>query len=184
MRGLAGAIYLLFGLVAYAKLGEHWRGDSGWLISMFVVGCVTFISTLIHEAAHAGAAIMTGGKVKSIAVFPLKLDLATKKFGLIDRGKARDLGGFVSYSMDRVDAARRRAAIALAGPVSNLLLSGVAGFIAWLVDEPERSIAVSLMLISFAMGATNLFPFKGSDGAHIAAYWKQRRRAERSASAD
>ena len=130
---------ILLGLTSigvYGTLGAlHMRG--GVLTSIMLVALLTFVAILFHELAHATAAQLVGARVHAIVAFPFRLRFRPRRLDLIKRGAHRgDLGGYVSYTLDRIDVRRKHAIIAAAGPLANLALAVLAGTMAPLFDHP------------------------------------------------
>ncbi|MDB5675777.1 MAG: hypothetical protein JWM65_2759, partial [Sphingomonas bacterium] len=132
--GLRIVAQILLGLTSigvYGALGAlHARG--GVLTSIVLVALLTFVAILFHELAHAAAAQLVGARVHAIIAFPFRLRFRPRRLELIKRGTHHrgDLGGYVSYTLDRIDARRKHAIIAAAGPLANLALAVLAGTMA------------------------------------------------------
>lgn len=136
LRVIAQALLMLTSIGVYGTLGAlHSRG--GVLTSIVLVALLTFAAILAHELAHAAMARMMGARVHAIVAFPFRLRLQPRRLELIKRGAHQgDLGGYVSYTLDRIDTRRKRAIIAAAGPIANLALALLAGAMIPAFDSP------------------------------------------------
>lgn len=143
LRIVAMMLMLLTSIGVYGTLdGLHVRG--GTLTSIVIVLLLSFVAILFHELAHAAAAQMVGARVHAIVAFPFRLRLRPRRLDLIKRGGHQgDLGGYVSYTLDRIDARRKHAIVAAAGPLANLALAVLAGTMA---PHLERVAATSPMV--------------------------------------
>ena len=171
---------LLLGLTSFAVYGTLAALDTrgGVLTSIVLVALLTFVAILLHELAHAGAAHVVGARVHAIVAIPFRLRFRPRRLDLIGRGGRGDLGGYVSYALDRIDPRRKRALIAAAGPLANLLLALIAGTLAPWLDTPAVPFAAPIICFAFAvlsggLGLANLIPYQGSDGDHIFALWRR-----------
>jgi membrane-associated protease RseP (regulator of RpoE activity) len=137
LRVIAKMLLLLTSIGVYATLGAL-HAPGGLLTSIVLVALLTFVAILFHELAHAAAAQMVGARVHAIIAFPVRLRFRPRRIELIKRGPHRhgDLGGYVSYSLDRIDARRKHAIIAAAGPLANLALAVLAVVMAPAFDRP------------------------------------------------
>jgi Zn-dependent protease len=179
LRIVALILMLLTSIGVYGTLDAlHARG--GTLTSIVIVIMLGFVAILFHELAHAAAAHLAGARVHAIIAFPFRLRFRPRRLELIKRGAHHrgDLGGYVSYSLDRIDARRKHAIIAAAGPLANLALAVLAGTMAPLFDHPGAP-PLPIILFAFAMlsgglGLANLIPYDGSDGDHILNLWRRR----------
>ena len=95
------------------------------------------LACLVHELGHLAAAKCFGGRLEGIHLTAVGAEMS------VGYGRA------ISYAEDTV--------VALAGPVSNVLLSGVA----WGVKLPI------LAALSVGVGAFNLLPIVPLDGARV-----------------
>lgn len=127
-----------------------------------------FFVTLVHELGHAIAVARVGGTLKSIMVFPLQFDLRTRRFGFARLNHRGDVGGYVSYSIDRIDARRKHVIVAAAGPAANMVGAGIGILLVQIEQLPtESAIATGFVLLSLGAAVANLIPFTGSDGAAV-----------------
>jgi Zn-dependent protease len=76
-----------------------------------------------RHKTHAAAAHALGGEVRSIVVLPFQLRFRPRRLTWAGRGGRGDVGGYVTYRLDRIDARRKHALIAAAGPSANLALA-------------------------------------------------------------
>ncbi|MEG3143420.1 site-2 protease family protein [Sphingomonas sp. RT2P30] len=134
LRLIAQALLLLTSLAMYAALGAL-RMPGGVLASIIVAALLTFVAILGHELAHAVVAHLVGARIRAIVALPFRLRLHPLRLDLSGRGGRGDLGGYVSYTLDRVDARRKHAIIAAAGPLANLVLALLAGMMAAGLDH-------------------------------------------------
>ncbi|CAN5522430.1 hypothetical protein BH10PSE14_BH10PSE14_18940 [soil metagenome] len=124
LRLVAKALLLLTSVAMYGALNAlHARG--GVLTSILLAALLTFVAILCHELAHAAAAHFVGARIRAIVALPFRLRLHPPRLELIGRGGRGDLGGYVSYTLDRIDVCRKHAIIAAAGPLANLVLAAL-----------------------------------------------------------
>lgn len=131
---IAQALLLLTSTAMYGALNAL-RLPGGVLASILVAALLTFVAILGHELAHAAAAHLVGARIRAIVALPVRLRLHPPRLDLIRRGGRGDLGGYVSYTLDRIDARRKHAIIAAAGPLANLVLALLAGTMAAGLDQ-------------------------------------------------
>ncbi|WHU04008.1 site-2 protease family protein [Sphingomonas sp. NIBR02145] len=169
MRALAIVIFFLTAFGVMGVLSEHFRGDAGLPARLIVDALLCLIAVLVHELGHAAAAHRLGADIRSIVVLPFEYSMRQRRLRLKWRAGMGDLGGYVSYVLDRIDARRKHMMIAAAGPIANLLLALLAGTGATLIGSATLAGALlgALALLSAGMGIANLVPFRGSDGHHI-----------------
>lgn len=142
---------------------------------------ITFVATLAHELGHALAARLVGAEIRAIMVVPFRMRLRPRRFEFAGPAGNGDIGGYMSYTLDRIGARRKQALIAAAGPAANLLLAGLAdmaasGFVAAGHDGWAAWFG-TLASFSALMTVYNLIPFPGSDGQHIFQNLRKPRRA-------
>lgn len=142
LRAIARMLLILTSFGVYGTLGAL-HAPGGVLTSIVLVALMTFVAILAHELAHAGAAHMVGARIHAIVALPFRLRLHPRRLDLIKRGGHGDLGGYVSYSLDTIDARRKRAIIAAAGPLANLALALMAGMMAPMFDKPTLEEAMA-----------------------------------------
>lgn len=127
-----------------------------------------FFVTLIHELGHAAAVVRVGGTLKAVMVFPLQFDLKARRLGFARLNHRGDVGGYVSYSIDRIDARRKHVIVAVAGPVANMLGATIGILVAQATPfETLSAMAIGFVLLSLGAAFANLIPFAGSDGAAV-----------------
>jgi hypothetical protein len=134
LRLIAQALLLLTSIAMYGALNAL-RLPGGVLASILVAALLTFVAILGHELAHAAAAHLVGARIRAIVALPVRLRLHPPRLDLIRRGGRGDLGGYVSYTLDRIDARRKHAIIAAAGPLANLVMALLAGVMAAGLDH-------------------------------------------------
>lgn len=144
-----------------------WAQDS--LVRYALAVALMFLVTLVHELGHAAAVVRVGGTIKSIMVFPLQWRVGRRRLGFAKLSGQGDVGGFVSYSLNRINPRRKHMIVASAGPTANLAAAAVAVMVA----QADIFGAVSAMVVAFALlslgtAVANLLPFAGSDGSIIA----------------
>ncbi|MBB4098058.1 Zn-dependent protease [Sphingomonas kyeonggiensis] len=163
------AIFFLTAFGVMGVLSEHFRGDAGLVLRLMMDAMLCFVAVLVHELGHAAVARQLGADIRAIVVLPFAFNTKRRELRLKWRAGMGDLGGYVSYTLDRIDARRKHMMIAAAGPIANLLLALVAGTGAALVgtDTLGGALLGALALLSAGMGIANLVPFTGSDGHHI-----------------
>jgi hypothetical protein len=138
LRLVAKALLLLTSVAMYGALNAlHTRGEV--LTSILLAALLTFVAILCHELAHAAAAHFVGARIRAIVALPFRLRLHPLRLDLIGRGGRGDLGGYVSYTLDRIDARRKHAIIAAAGPLANLVLALLAATMAPYLDHPAAA---------------------------------------------
>jgi len=152
-------------------------GVSGAWLAVLVIG---FVAVLIHELGHAVAANTVGGRVSRIVVFPIEYVVASRKLRFVRHWGRGDLGGYVSYTLDRIEARRRHAIVAIAGPLANIV-TGIAAGAGMAVTAPNSlprggAVATAFAILSVGMGLANLIPFDGSDGMRLLRYFRPVRR--------
>jgi len=177
MRFLATATYFVFLLMVYARLNAVGPQGAPALVSMPIVAILSFAAVFVHEMGHAVTVWRLGGVVNKIAVFPFTYDLKTKKLGASPKARHADVGGFVSFAIDRIDPLRAHALVAVMGPAANFALTVVAFLGAFLLsaDSLEQVILQALAALSAGMAVVNLLPHKGSDGQLIINALRKRR---------
>lgn len=169
MRALAILIFFFTAFGVMGVLSEHFRGDAGLVMRFVVDALLCFVAVLVHELGHAAAAHRLGADIRAIVVLPFEFNTRQRRLRLRWRAGMGDLGGYVAYALDRIDARRKHMMIAAAGPIANLLLALLAGTVAALIGGATLPGALlgALAFLSAGMGIANLVPFRGSDGHHI-----------------
>ncbi|MEP9360468.1 site-2 protease family protein [Sphingomonas sp. KR3-1] len=179
MRALAISIFFVTAFGVVGLLSEHFHGDSGLVLRLLIDALLSFVAVLMHELGHAGAARHFGAQIGAIVVLPFELKMKPRRLRVRWRAGGGDLGGYVTYRLDRIDARRKHMAISAAGPVANLLLALAAGAVAAQLGTATLAgtLLGALAMLSVGMGLANLVPFRGSDGAHILQGFRAGRRA-------
>jgi Zn-dependent protease len=191
MRILATILYVIINIAVIGALSELRLGGN-YLVRLGIVLLLTFCATVVHELGHALAVQAIGGQIKAIMVAPFRLQLKPRRFKLAPPVGTGDIGGYVSYTLDRINARSKHGLIAAAGPAANILLAIMAGSVAlwlsaaphlagqippalpadtqltnWLLHRRLSDLAGALATLSAGMALLNLIPFRGSDGDHI-----------------
>jgi Zn-dependent protease len=180
MRALAMLIFLVTAFGVVGVLADYFPGDTGLIPRLAIDAVLAFVAVLVHELGHAAAAWRLGADVRSIVVLPFELRLHPRKLRTKWKAGKGDLGGYVTYTLDRIDARRKHLMIAAAGPGANLLLAFVGGLAAGQLGLTTLAgtLLGALAMLSAGMGLANLVPFKGSDGQHILQGFRAGRRAK------
>lgn len=168
MKLLAGVLFLVVMIAVYGAIGGYFPGDAHILTRYAVVAGLSFVAILVHELGHAAAVIAVRGRIKAIVAFPLAYRVATGRLTFNWRPRGGEIGGYVAYDLDRINARSKHAIVALAGPGANALLSAILiGFAG--LDHPglPAALATALAILSGGMAVVNLIPFRGSDGSAI-----------------
>jgi hypothetical protein len=184
--GLRVLAKILLTLTAFAVMG--WLQSEPlslvWPLALLVSLGLTFATMLIHELAHAAAAAWLGATISKIVVLPFEFTVKTRRLRLVGRAGKGDLGGYVSYTLDRIAPRGKHAIIAASGPAANLVTGFAAG---WIVQA--RSIAgtnlpkgvhvsltppliMAFAFLSIGIGLGNLIPFDQSDGMRLWRYFR------------
>lgn len=167
MRLLAFLIFVVTGFATYEALHRVIPGSEGFPFRFAIVVGLSFIAVVAHEAGHALVARRMGARVRKFVAVPVSYDLEARKWRWVWRVRGGEVGGYVSYTLDAIDARRKQIAIAAAGPGASLLL-GVAGLgLAMVVSGFAGAVLQALGVLSFGLGVANLVPFAGSDGDAI-----------------
>jgi Zn-dependent protease len=139
----------LLALALFPKFFPGWTPAAYWLVAT-AVALTDGLAGLIHELGHAVAAMAKGRRVHHITLYGLAA--AVRRAG--GPTKPRD-----------------QFAIALAGPLSHLLIASVL-YATWNVlpdDNLPWRVATGLPALStFIVGLVNLLPVSPLDGARIA----------------
>ena len=147
--------FFIFALVTWALAASYFPDVwPGWSLSAYIIaGIITslmfFGSVLLHELMHSVVAIASGIPVKSITLF---------------------IFGGVSQITEEPAKPEVELKIALAGPLTSILLGGIFWAIFYLVPASfEYIIAVSfwLGLINLMLGVFNLLPGFPLDGGRV-----------------
>jgi hypothetical protein len=160
LRMVAQMLLMLTSIGVYGTLAAL-RSPGGVLTSIAVVALLAFAAIVAHELAHAAVAQMVGARVNAIIAFPVRLRFRPRRLELIKRGARHggDLGGYVSYTLDRIDARRKHAIIAAAGPLANLALAVLAGTMApWFDHRMPGPGAVQVVVPGDAASASAASP--------------------------
>lgn len=142
MRALAIFAWLVVNFAVWSALPSLALGG-GVLVRVATLLALMFVATLVHELGHAAAVRWQGGQVKVIMVTPFRLQLSPRRFRLAKPAGRGDLGGYVSYTLDRIDARRGHAIIAAAGPAANIALAALAMLVVALLAEPHVTATIA-----------------------------------------
>jgi Zn-dependent protease len=138
----------LLGALLLPRLFHGWHPGAYWLVAVSVA-LTDGVAGLIHELGHAVAAVAKGKRVYRITLYGWAASVRRSS------GQLRP---------------RDQLAIALAGPLSHLLLGAVL-WTAWqwlpLDNEPLRVAAGFPALSNIAVGMLNLLPFHPLDGSRV-----------------
>lgn len=136
------------------ELGGRWAFAAGLAFAVFL-----YASVLVHEISHVLVA----------RAFDLPVRAITVQF----------LGG-VSEIEKEPQTPWREFAVAVVGPLTSLLLGGIAALAAWLFDPPilVELLCVQLAVANLLVGVFNLLPGLPLDGGRIlrAGVWAATRR--------
>jgi Zn-dependent protease len=132
-----------------------WSRSTYWIVAV-VSALLLFASVIVHELAHSLIAKRQGIPVKNITLFVL---------------------GGVSSLEEESRSPGREALMAGAGPLSSLVLGGIALAVGRALRTPETARAILLYLgsVNILLGAFNLLPGFPLDGGRVlrAALWKR-----------
>lgn len=142
MRALAILAYLIVNFAVWSALPNLYLGG-GFLVRLAALLLLLFAATLVHELGHAAAVRWVGGEIKTIMVTPFRLQIRPRRFRLAMPAGRGDLGGYVSYTLDRIDARRGHAIVAAAGPAANLVLAALAMLAVALLAEPSVTVVIT-----------------------------------------
>lgn len=136
-----------------------------------------FLSTGIHESAHALVGAAVGFRFNSLRVGPVQFDRPFRVS--LYRGRKTGSGGWASLFLVKHDKLIARACVMLlAGPASNLVSVAV---LSWL--QVKGGFAAQFVYISLFVGVMNLIPFRSravySDGGRVLMLLESRARGER-----
>lgn len=145
MRWLA--YFMSFAAYVVATIAISHAGNFGAELTWAVGAMLMFIVTLIHELGHAVAVSKLGGSLHKIVVFPFQFDVRRRRFGMATGRHSGDIGGFVSYSLDRIETSKRHIVIAAAGPAANIA-TAVLVMLCWVIvaQSPARAVDFTIPL--------------------------------------
>jgi Zn-dependent protease len=136
----------------------HWSLVTTWALGV-VASILFFVAVLVHELAHSLVALAHGLPVRTITLF---------------------IFGGVSEIEEEPEHARTEFLVALAGPLSSLLLGLLLLLVAWVsgpVSEPLGALAGMLGRVNITLAVFNLIPGFPLDGGRVlrAFLWGLRR---------
>lgn len=163
IAGIAIGLHYSWFLIAFLiifSLADHfhsqvplWSDITVWAAAV-ITGILFFVTLLLHELAHSVVAQSWGLKVKAITLFAL---------------------GGVSQIESEAPNAKSEFWIAIAGPLTSLLLGGIFLAIAWFAgwrpgtEPPAPTMAVLLWLgyINVGLAVFNMIPGYPLDGGRV-----------------
>ena len=143
-----GLVITSFGLYLFPDTYPRWSHFEVWLIAI-VTTLLFFTSIVLHELSHSLVALRHGIPVKSITLF---------------------IFGGVAHISREAERPRTEAMIALAGPVSSLLIAAAITPLALFVgpfNEQVQAVATSLAIINVMLAIFNLIPGFPLDGGRV-----------------
>ncbi len=146
-----------------------------WIFAMWA-------STVVHEAGHAIAAAVCGGRVTLLAVRPFSLRFAPFKFEVIGWRGSRNIvpgSGRAEYQFERRHG-NHWGWIAAAGSIANVVaaifsLSMVGAF----GMSVPSGILLAIGLCALSDLPRNLLPYRGSDGQQLVNIMRAERLSKR-----
>jgi Zn-dependent protease len=115
-----------------------------------ILFAILFVSVLLHELGHSFKAFELGYETAHITLYPF--------------GGVAAIGRSSSTGMMMQDNPSHELKIALAGPLTNLLICVLASPLAYFFDVP---LMFELMILNLAMGVFNLLPAFPMDGGRV-----------------
>jgi len=137
--------WVVLTLHSYGKsgLGLH---TGRWMYAGIVMWIMAHIA--VHEFAHSATCKRVGGHIKEFGVGLLYYLIPVAYVEFSD-----------SYRLSK----NRRAAIALAGPVTDLLLASVTSVVVWLGPQGLRTVAIHVLFYEMSIFFFNCNPLMPSD---------------------
>lgn len=143
MRLVAIITYIVVNFAIWSALPSLHLGG-GALVRLAAMLALIFVATLIHELGHAVAVHAVGGRIHAIMVMPLRLQLQPRRLKFARPAGVGDLGGYVSYTLDRIEPRRGHAIIAAAGPAANIALYLLASLAVVLLSDAQAPVVLLL----------------------------------------
>ena len=151
------AIFILLTVVLAQQFSDanlHWPAAQRWAVAA-VVAVLFFLSVLAHELSHSIVAVRRGIPVRGITLFI---------FGGVSRLAHEPRRPFTEFI------------VAVVGPLSSLILSGVFGGVWYLLGAGDSTLEVILFLLAWTnltLGVFNILPGYPLDGGRVlrAAVW-------------
>ena len=143
-----GLVITSLALFQFPDSYPHWSVLEYWLIAV-VTALFFFASVVLHELAHSLLALRHGLPVKSITLF---------------------IFGGVSHIAREAERPRAEALIALAGPISSLLIAAAflpLAFFGDSLNEQMGAMASWLVVINVILAIFNLLPGFPMDGGRV-----------------
>jgi putative peptide zinc metalloprotease protein len=128
---------------------------------------------VVADRIGVGGLVFLGGRFLVVAVHEVAHGLAMASFGRsVPRAGVKSIVGIPFAFVDTTEAwfepRRRRIAISAAGPVSDLVVGGVAGLAAVALPAGDtRDVVYQVALAAYVGAFYNLNPFLDRDGYHI-----------------
>ncbi|MCR2834220.1 M50 family metallopeptidase [Parerythrobacter lacustris] len=149
VRGLGYLVWLIANFALFGFAGSLGIFPNGF-VALLAVLLLNFPAILIHELGHAWIAHLRGAHVLKIVALPFGYAPSERRLRIERHVPSRDIGGYVSYIFRRRDETRRdRVAIAVAGPLANLLSAAlVIGLLSgWQATQPVEPTETALVVI-------------------------------------
>lgn len=143
-----GLVLTSMALYQFPVTYPHWSPLEQWLIAG-VTTLLFFTSVVLHELSHSLLALRNGIPVKSITLF---------------------IFGGMAHIAKEAERPRVEAVIALAGPISSLLIGAAFALLAYFVgplNEQVEAVATTLAIINVMLAVFNLLPGFPLDGGRV-----------------
>ncbi|MFQ5872969.1 MAG: site-2 protease family protein [Dehalococcoidia bacterium] len=152
-----GLVLTILAVYQFPSSNPEWSAVEYWLIAA-VTTVLFFVSVVLHELSHALLALRHGIPVKSITLF---------------------IFGGVAHIAREAERPRTEAVIALAGPISSLILAGgflLLHYFVGSLNEEVGAIASWLAIINASLAIFNMLPGFPLDGGRVlrAVIWSVR----------
>lgn len=155
-----GAIWWFMIFASYMNAS---RGGSLILFAGLCLIVGAFVSTLVHEAGHAVAALARGWRIIAFVVRPIAWQVPNRDLVMLPRRfKQHSSGWLVTVPRQAdPDAKAQWSTIIAAGPIASLALALIAFFVCWIFsDQPYRTgIAISSVALGLGLQALNACVF-------------------------
>lgn len=172
------------GRIAGIPLHLHW--STLLIVALVTVSLASAALPAVVPAASTASLVIAGlvgalGLLASIVIHELSHALVARRYGIpVTRIDLWVLGGVAHLARD-AQTPRQEATIAVAGPLSSLMLGGVAAVGAFVLDGIAGATLGYLAGINVLLGLFNLLPGAPLDGGRVlrAALWARRGDAQR-----